>query len=199
MRRFWELGGFVAGAVLVVFGAVAIYMGVTGFNTVSDSLKDEQITFGTTDDPAVAAHAAQYAGQQVANGDQARAFALVMRTHTLEATNGLTYSQMGRYKATTAKGGDGLGGTNDTAKAVTDPVTGQPVSNSRRYLWVTETALTTALNMSYMAEQLSIFGMVVGIALLLTGIGLLVVTFAVFAREPESEKARKIAPRPATG
>ena len=36
---------------------------------------------------------------------------------------------------------------------------------------MTETALTTALNVSYMAERLSVFGLVVGIALLLTGSG----------------------------
>jgi multisubunit Na+/H+ antiporter MnhC subunit len=45
-----------------------------------------------------------------------------------------------------------------------------------RQVWITETALSTALNTSYMAKQLSIFGMVVGIALLLTGIGLLLLT-----------------------
>lgn len=33
-RRFWEIGGFIAGAVLIVFGAVAIYMGVDGRSTV---------------------------------------------------------------------------------------------------------------------------------------------------------------------
>ena len=36
---------------------------------------------------------------------------------------------------------------------------------------MTETALSTALNASYMAESLSLFGIVVGIALLLSGIG----------------------------
>jgi hypothetical protein len=36
---------------------------------------------------------------------------------------------------------------------------------------VTETALTTALNTSYLAEQISLFGVVVGVALLLSGIG----------------------------
>ena len=35
-----------------------------------------------------------------------------------------------------------------------------------------------------MAEQLSIFGMVVGVALLLTGVGLVILAFAVFGREP---------------
>ena len=47
--------------------------------------------------------------------------------------------------------------------------TGQPVANDARNIWVTETALTTALNMSYMAEQLSVFGIVMGVALLITG------------------------------
>ena len=53
-KRFWEIGGFVAGAILIAFGVVAIYMGVDGRSTVRDSLKAEQITFGTADDPAVA-------------------------------------------------------------------------------------------------------------------------------------------------
>ena len=39
-----------------------------------------------------------------------------------------------------------------------------------------------------MAQQISIFGIVVGIALLLTGIGLVILAFAVFARnEPRTE------------
>ena len=32
-RRLWEIGGFVAGAVLILFGAAAIYMGVSGYPT----------------------------------------------------------------------------------------------------------------------------------------------------------------------
>ena len=49
-------------------------------------------------------------------------------------------------------------------------------------IWITETALATGLNVSYMAEQISIFGIVVGIALVLTGIGLVILAFAVFGR-----------------
>jgi hypothetical protein len=49
--------------------------------------------------------------------------------------------------------------------------TNQPTDNGARNLWVTETALTTALNTSYMAEQLALFGIVVGVALLLAGFG----------------------------
>jgi hypothetical protein len=48
---------------------------------------------------------------------------------------------------------------------------------------VTETALTTALNTSYMADRLSIFGLVVGIALLLSGIGFIVLAYAALHRK----------------
>ena len=69
----------------------------------------------------------------------------------------------------------------DEATAAKDE-SGSPVSNGARNLWVTETALATALNVSYMAEQISIFSIVVGAALILTGIGLVIVAVAVFGR-----------------
>lgn len=47
-------------------------------------------------------------------------------------------------------------------------------SKDRLTIWVTETALGTALNVSYMATQLSLFSLVVGIALLLAGVGFIV-------------------------
>jgi len=184
-KKFWEIGGFIAGGVLIVFGIVAIFMGVTGFNTTRDAIKGEGITFGSADDPAVAKHADQWAGQQVTTGDQARAFAKVMREHTLESTNGLTYAEMGRFQS--AANPDDPAGTNDETAAAKD-ASDQPVSNGARNIWVTETALTTALNMSYMAERLSVFGLVVGIALLLTGIGLVILAFAVFGRREQQAK-----------
>ena len=189
-RRFWESGGFVAGAVLILFGAAAIYMGVDGRNTVRDALKQEQITFGAVDDPAVAKYAEQWAGEQVQTGDQARAFAQIMRFHTVNGEwnpDHLTYAQMGRFLA--ANDPSNPAGTSDEAAALKDEK-GSPVSNSFRNTWVTETALSTALNTSYMAEQLSIFGMVVGVALLLTGFGLVILAFAVFGREPEAATRR---------
>ena len=48
MRKVFEVGGFVAGAVLIVFGVVAIVMGVNARSTVGNSLKQEQIV-GTSD------------------------------------------------------------------------------------------------------------------------------------------------------
>jgi hypothetical protein len=114
------------------------------------------------------------AGKSITTGERARAFASYMRIHTLEATGNLTYAQMGRFTAkpgTPVKLTDGHGGTNDATAAVLDPKTQQPVANGARNLWVTETALTTALNTSFMAERLSLFSIIVGIALLLAGIG----------------------------
>ena len=43
------------------------------------------------------------------------------------------------------------------------------MNNPARQVWVTETALSTALNTSYMAEQVSLFGIAVGAAFLLVG------------------------------
>jgi len=187
MRKVFEIGGIVAAAVLVAFGVAAIVMGINGRSTVQSSLKLEQIVGSPDMTPtAITAEAKQaklatfqvpsiaVAGKQINSGARARAFAGYMRIHTLEATGGLTYAQMGRYLAkpgTPAKFTDGHGGTSDTAYAATDPKTSQPLENGARNLWVTETALTTALNTSYMAEQLSLFGIVVGVALLLAGIG----------------------------
>jgi hypothetical protein len=193
-RTVWEIGGFISGAVLILFGVVAIFLGVTGFTTTRDAIKDEGITFGTADDPAVAKFASKWAGEQVKTGDQARAFAKVMREHTLESSGGLTYAQMGRFQSQ-AKPADPAG-TSDEAAAAKDD-SGQPIANGARNIWITETALTTALNVSYMAERLSVFGMVVGVALLLTGIGLLILAFAVFGRrEPTTEAVRSTAPTP---
>ena len=189
-RRILEWAGLAAGIVLIAFGIGAIYMGVDGRNTVRDSIKQEQIFFGDATDPAVAKHAEQWAGEQVLDGDQARAFGLIMREHTLESTGGLTYAEMGRFQSA-ANPGDPKG-TSDEAAAAKDE-SGEPIANGARNIWVTETGLTTALNMSYMAEQLSIFGIVVGIALLLTGIGLMILALAVLGGRFREETAAQSA------
>jgi hypothetical protein len=197
-RRIWEIGGFVAGGVLIIFGVVAIFMGLNGMNTVRDSIKDENIFFSTEEDGDAATdeYASEWYGEQVTDGEQARAFANIMRTHQLERTEGLTYAEMGRY--TSAENPDDPAGTSDEEAALKDE-SGEPVPNSARNSWVTAVAITTALNMSYMAEQLSIFGLVVGFALLLTGVGLVIVAFAVFGREAEAtERAPKPTPTAVT-
>jgi hypothetical protein len=203
MRKLFEIGGLVAAAVLIGFGVAAIVMGVNGRSTVQSSLKQEGIV-GSPDmnRAAIAAEAkkaglpsstplptANIVGKTIDNGALARDFAKYMRIHTLEATGGLTYAQMGRFQAlpTAPKSAtDGQGGTNDPKYAVVDPKTKQPVDNGRRNIWVTETALTTALNTSYMAEQLALFGIVVGVALLLSGFGFAILAIGGALRNPET-------------
>ncbi len=138
----------------------------------------------------VKAPSCSVAGKLVNNGDRARCFAEYMRIHALESTNGLVYAQMGRYLAkpdAPLKVTDFNGGTSDPKYAVTDPKTGQPVSNGARNLWVTETALASALNLAYTAEQVSIFGIVVGVALLLSGIGFGILAVAALHRRVQAE------------
>ena len=171
MRKLFEIGGIIAGVVLVVFGVAAIYMGFDGRSTVHDSLEQEKIVFGAADDPAVAKFASQWADEQVTDGTQARAFAKVIHEHALEGSGGLTYSEMGRFVS--ADDPENPAGTSDEAAALKDEE-GNPVSNSARNTWVTATALSTALNVSYMAEQVALFGIVVGFALLLSGIGFII-------------------------
>ncbi len=186
MRKAFEIGGIVAAVVLIAFGIGAIAMGINGRSTVQSNLAQEQITFGDASKDATVP--AKYSGQLVNTGDKARAFAQMMRHHTLEATQGLTYSQMGRYAAkagTPAKLTDGQGGTNDPTYAATG-ANGAPASNSARDLWVTETALTTALNTAYMAERVALFGIVTGIALLLSGIGFAILAIGGALRSKET-------------
>jgi hypothetical protein len=112
-----------------------------------------------------------------------------MRIHTFAASSGLVYSQMGRFQALTTaplKATDGAGGTNDPKFAALDSVTKQPLDNGRRNTWVTYTALTTALNSSFMASQLALFGIVVGFALLLSGFGFAILAIGGALRNPNT-------------
>lgn len=184
--KLLRIGGYVSGGVLILFGIIVIALGIYGFTFTRDSIEEEGIVFGPVEDPAVAEHAEEWAGEPVTTGRQALAFAEVMREHTLQSTDGLTYAEMGQYQSATDPADKA--GTNDVEAAAKDE-NGQPISNGTRDIWVTETALTTALNLGFMAEMLSIFSIVVGVALLLAGIGFVILALAVFGR--------RTAPRPA--
>jgi len=56
-------------------------------------------------------------------------------------------------------------------------------------VWVTATSLSTALNTSFFAEQVANFAIVMGIALLLVGIGLLILTLRVLRQVEEGVTA----------
>jgi hypothetical protein len=104
-----------------------------------------------------------------------------MRILALEATGGQVYAQMGQYVDANGKP------TDDKAMAAIDPKTKQPVANGARTTWINETALSTALNTSYFAENVALFSIVMGIALLLTGVGFAVLTLGLLPRRREAD------------
>ena len=172
MRKLFQYGGIAASIILIAFGIGSIYMGFDGRDRVRDELAREQIV-GTED--------STIPGQKVDTGYEAQEFAKVIRKHTLEATGGKTYSQMGRYLD--AQGND----TDDENAAAKDPETGKPVQNGLRNMWITATALTTALNTAYMAESVATFAIVMGVALLLAGIGFAILSLTVLKPSPQTE------------
>ena len=192
--RGLRLGGYISGGLLIFFGVAVIVLGVWGFAFTRDHIEREGISFGPIEDPAVAEHAPDWAGEPVDTGRKALAQAEIMREHTLSNTGGLTYAEMGQYQS--AEDPSDPVGTNDPEAAAQDE-NGEPISNSARNIWVTETALATALDMGFMSEMLSIFSIIVGIALLLTGIGLVILAKAVFGRSRNAAQSSS-APTPAT-
>lgn len=203
MTRYLKYGGIVASAVLIIFGVASIAIGFAGRDTVRSNLGAEKIVGSPDMTPkAIAAEAkaagltnvdlpsCSVAGKTIDNGKDARCFAEYMRVHALEATGGQVYAEMGRY--IDPKGQV----TDDAAKAAVDPKTKQPVENGKRNIWINETALSTALNTSYFAENVALFSIVMGIAMLLTGGGFLVVALGLMGRSAEQRSAE---PAPAAG
>jgi hypothetical protein len=198
--KLFNYGGVAAAVVLIAFGATSIVMGVNGRDTVRSNLGNELIVGSPDMTPkAIAAEAKaaglkdvtlptkSVAGATINTGSEARAFAQYMRIHALEASGGQTYAQMPRFATADGKG------TNDDKAALKDPKSGRPVDNAARNVWVTETALSTALNTGYFAENVALFSIVMGVALLLTGIGFLVLTLGLvrvpLRRPADAEKA----------
>ncbi|HEU4448898.1 MAG TPA: hypothetical protein VFR63_02800 [Gaiellaceae bacterium] len=183
-RRLLEWGGVLSGVLLIAFGIGALVMSMDARNTARDELARENIVgsedMNPADTEAALAEAqltnvpipdCDVAEEEINTGDEARCFAQYMRVHALEGSGGLTYAEMGRFLA--ADDPENPAGTSDEEAALTDEE-GNPVANANRNTWVTATALSTALNVSYMAERLALFGIVVGVALLLTGIGFII-------------------------
>jgi hypothetical protein len=202
MKRFFEMGGVIAGTLLVAFAIGAIAIGVAGRHEVRQNIAREAIVGSPDMTPAAIKTEAAKAGlknvtlptcsvanESINTGDKAKCFASYMRIHALEATGGLTYAQMGRFLDKSGKQ------TNDENAAAVDPKTQRPVENLARNIWVTETALTTALNTSFFAERVALFSIVMGIALLLTGIGFLVLAYlGVLKRREVREPVKGHAP-----
>ena len=203
-ERVFRIGGLISGGILIAFGVGTIVLALYGHRTVTTELERQKIT-GTPDmtPGAIQAEAnnaglesvdlpsCSVAGKPIDNGSRARCFAQYMNIHALEATGGFVYSEMGQYTAKPGTPQSELapgGGTNNPQYAALDPKTNQPVSNAARNIWVSETGLSTALNVSFMASALSLFSLVVGVALILAGGGFLVLALAALPRRSADER-----------
>jgi len=180
MSKLYIYAGIAASCVMICIGIGAIAVGFDGRSDVRDELARENIV-GTPDMKKVA-------NEKIDTGQEARDFAAGMRVHALEASGGQTYAEMPRFLDENGKP------TADEKAAAVDPKSGQPVSNPARDVWVTETALATALNTSYFAENVANFAIVMGFALLLAGLGFLVLTLRLPWRREEEEGAASPAP-----
>ncbi|HEV7807430.1 MAG TPA: hypothetical protein VGO80_16540 [Solirubrobacteraceae bacterium] len=173
-----RIGGLAVAAVIAAIGIVAVAQGLDGRATVRNALQLEGVVGTPQMTPgAIAAKAraaglrdaalptCSVAGKPVADGAAARCFAEYMRIDALVAAKGRTYAQLPRFATA-----DGTG-TSIPAQAQRGPG-GEPVANPARELWVTQTALSNALNTSYMAEQVSLFGIAVGAAFVLVALAL---------------------------
>lgn len=184
MRRGFVVGGVVAGVILIALGVGEIVVGATGRSEVRDRIADEQIV-GTPDmTPEATQTAVEDAGltdveipdcsvadESIDTGSDADCFAQYMRIHALESTGGKVYAEMPRAVF------ENSGKPVPEAQASAALEAGTAIDNPERQVWVTETALGTALDTSYFAEQVSVFSIAMGIAMVVIGVGLLVLTF----------------------
>jgi len=174
MTNLARKGGIAASIILIALGIGAVIVGFAGRDTVRSDLAREQIV-GTPD--------SAIPGQKVDTGSEAEAFAAIMRKHTLEATGGQTYAQMGRFLDESGKP------TSDEKAAAVDEKSGQPVENPARNIWISSTAFQSALNTAYFAESVATFVVVMGGAMLLVGIGFLILTIRLLKPEPATARA----------
>jgi hypothetical protein len=183
MKKFYIYAGIAASALMICAGIGSVVAGFAGRDTVRDELARENIV-GSPD-------MAKVADEKIDTGQEARDFAAGMREHTLADTGGLTYAEMPRFLDENGKP------THEESEAATDPKSGEPVTNPARNIWVTETALTTALNTSYFAESVATFSIVMGFVLLLAGIGFLVLTLRLPWRSEDEPAKPATAPKAA--
>jgi hypothetical protein len=146
----------ILGVVFFAAGGYTLYRGVDAKDQVRDELVAQQIV--TTEDASIP-------NARVDDAATARSMADVIEKHALEATDGRTYAEMGRFLA--ADGGD----TNDEAAAIKG-ADGKPVANPLRNTAFQASALRTSLYTSVMAFNVA--DLVVGLGLMIMVLGVAV-------------------------
>lgn len=154
MKKAFPIALMVLGLVFLGAGAYTVHRGVDAKDLVRRELLAQQIT--TPADASIP-------GAVVDDPATARSMADVIDRHARAATDGRTYSEIGRYLA------EGGGDTNDAEAAVTG-AGGRPVANPVRDVAFQASALRTSLYTSVMAFNVG--DLVMGLGLMIGVLGL---------------------------
>ena len=153
-------GGYtqrVAGGSVALAGMVLVGVGLWARNDVRRGLARERIVMsleaGAPETP-------------VRSASQVRALAEMIRTITLSAADGRTYAETDEFLAP-----DGST-TSDRGEALVDERTGQPVRNPSYELWISSTALQSALLQAYMGYRIADLTLGLGATFVAAGIGI---------------------------
>ncbi len=169
MTRPFRLAGIIAGLVLIGFGAGAIVIGLQGRSEINTTIQREHIVGSDDMSPALIAVATKKAGLDVALPTCDVAGKAI--------SSGADAKCFAAYVRIHAL--EGAGGKTYSQMERSDPA---------RETWISATALTTALNTSYFASSVATFAIVMGIALLLTGTGFIVLCAGLLGRSRPVKK-----------
>ena len=186
MSKLFQYAGIAAGVVLIAFGIGAVVIGLDGRDRVATELGREQIV-GTPDSTIPTSSSTPAARPRPSPRSSASTPSRPRAARPTPRCRS-TSTPTARARATRPPPAR-------TPRPCTDV-------NPARQIWVTETALTTALNTAYFAESMATFVAAMGGALLLVGIGFLVISLRVL-RQPstsqETDRKVSVAAKPAVG
>ena len=147
----------------LVFAGAGVYTMVRGVDA-KDQVKHELIAQNIKTTPDAQKLVGIAPGLQVNSAHRAEKMAQIIDHHSLQASGGLTYSQMGRFAVAS---GDPAG-TDDATKAVTG-ADGKPIANPLRNTLFQASALRTSLYTSVMAFNVA--DLVLGLGLMILVLG----------------------------
>jgi hypothetical protein len=153
MKKAFPIALMILGIVFLGAGFYTVVRGFDAKDQVRTELRAQAITT-----PADAS----MPNKLVDNPATAKSMADIINHHSLDATGGKTYSELGRYLA--KDGGD----TNDEAAAVKD-ASGKPVANPVRNTAFQAATLRTSLYTSIMAWNVS--DLVIGLGAMIAAVG----------------------------
>ena len=155
MKKAFPLLLMAMGLVFLAAGAYTVQRGFDARDQVRDELTAQNIV--TPDDASIP-------GVKVTSAATAESMADIIDHHALDATGGLTYSELGRFMAAD---GD-LAGTSDPEAALLGE-DGKPVPNALRNTAFQASTLRTSLYTSVMAFNVA--DLVVGLGLMIAVLG----------------------------